>query len=234
MMAFLDLRLTGQLDTLLTDVLVRAVIANPLLTPSAAPPQPWTGVRKSGLPSDHWAQPPLIRDHHPSIENAARKAIGTGRMKPLLDALHALQTVPFTINIPVLHFLRRMERPPVPPPPDGWHAKQQYAEALAERTAWDLIVATAEAMSERFMVPLKIDFRGRVYPIPHFNFTRDDRVRGLFLFANGKPIGDNGLLWLKAHVAARADGVAKRLTTSMSPIRLPTISIAVSRIGFGS
>ena len=59
----------------------------------------------------------------------------------------------------------------------------------------------------RFYVPLNIDFRGRVYPIPHFNFTRDDRVRGLFLFADGKPIGEEGLLWLKAHVAARADGV---------------------------
>ena len=38
------------------------------------------------------------------------------RMKPLLDAIHALQTVPFTINIPVLLFLRRMEQPPLPPP----------------------------------------------------------------------------------------------------------------------
>jgi hypothetical protein len=33
-------------------------------------------------------------------------------------------------------------------------------------------------------------------------------VRGLFLFADGKPIGKEGVLWLKAHVAARADGVA--------------------------
>jgi DNA-directed RNA polymerase len=63
-------------------------------------------------------------------------------------------------------------------------------------------------MGERFLVPLNIDFRGRVYPIPHFNFTRDDRVRGLFLFADGKPIGEDGLLWLKAHVAGRADGVS--------------------------
>jgi DNA-directed RNA polymerase len=89
-----------------------------------------------------------------------------------------------------------------------WHAKKRYSEAVAERTAWDLIVATAEAMGGRFLVPLNIDFRGRVYPIPHFNFTRDDRVRGLFLFADGKPIGEDGLLWLKAHVAGRADGVS--------------------------
>ena len=34
------------------------------LTPSAALPEPWTRVRKGGLPAGHWAQPPLIRDHH--------------------------------------------------------------------------------------------------------------------------------------------------------------------------
>jgi DNA-directed RNA polymerase len=211
-----ELVLTDQLDTFLNDAFIRAIKANPLLTPSAAPPQPWTGVRKGGLPAGHWAQPPLIRDHHPSIENAARKAIGTGRMKLLLDAIHALQTVPFTINLPVLHFLRRWNPPPMPVAPDKskltpgqyWHARKKHSEALAERTAWDLIVTTAEAMPERFCVPLNIDFRGRIYPIPHFNFTRDDRVRGLFLFADGKPIGAEGLLWLKAHVAARADGVA--------------------------
>ena len=75
----LELVLTDKLDTLLDDVLVRAITSNPLLTPPATPPQPWTQVRAGGLPPGHWAQPPLIRDHHASIENAARKAIGTGR-----------------------------------------------------------------------------------------------------------------------------------------------------------
>ena len=32
------------------------------------------------------------------------------------------------------------------------------------------------------------------------------RFRGLFLFANGAPIGEEGLRWLKAHVAGQADG----------------------------
>ena len=80
-------------------------------------------------------------------------------MQPLLDAIHALQTVPFTINLPVLHFLRRWNPPPMPVAPDKskltpgqyWYAKKKHSEALAERTAWDLIVATAEAMPERFL-----------------------------------------------------------------------------------
>jgi DNA-directed RNA polymerase len=195
-------------------VLLHAIKTNPLLTPSAT--APWTQVRAGGLPAGHWAQPPLIKDHNKSIENAARKAIGTGRMQPLLDAVNTLQSVEFSINLPVLHFLRRMGPPSLPPAPDKsklepgqyWYAKKKYSEALAQVTAWELIVTTAEAMGERFPVPLQIDFRGRIYPIPHFNFTRDDRVRGLFLFADGKPIGVEGLKWLKAHVAARADGVA--------------------------
>jgi DNA-directed RNA polymerase len=210
----LELVLTERLDALLDDVLLHSIKTNPLLTPSAT--APWTQVRTGGLPAGHWAQPPLIKDHNKAIENAARKAIGTGRMQPLLDAVNTLQPVEFSINLPVLHFLRRMGPPPLPPAPDKsklkpgqyWYAKKKYSEALAQVTDWELIVTTAEAMGERFPVALQIDFRGRIYPIPHFNFTRDDRVRGLFLFADGKPIGVEGLKWLKAHVAARADGVA--------------------------
>jgi hypothetical protein len=114
--AVLELVLTDPLDTLLDYVLARSIITNPLLTPSATLPEPWTGVRTGGLPAGHWAQVPLIRDHHPSIENAARKAIGTGQMQPLLDAIGALQSVAFSINLPVLHFLRRRGPDPLPPP----------------------------------------------------------------------------------------------------------------------
>jgi hypothetical protein len=113
----LELVLTDRLDDFLDKVLVSAIKINPLLVPSADPPRPWTQVRTGGLPAGHWAQVPLIRDHHKSIEDVAKNAISSGRMRPLLDALHALQSVPFTINEHVLHFLRRMERPPLPPVP---------------------------------------------------------------------------------------------------------------------
>src|SRR5208337_547230 len=48
------------------------------------------------------------------------------------------------------------------------------------------------------------------------NFQREDCVRALFLFADGEPIGEDGLKWLKAHVAACADG------TEWSPIEKPS------------
>ena len=49
--------------------------------------------------------------------------------------------------------------------------------------------------------PHNIDFRGRVYPLPpHFNHIGGDLVRSMFLFAQGKPLGPDGLQWLKLHV----------------------------------
>jgi DNA-directed RNA polymerase len=69
-----------------------------------------------------------------------------------------------------------------------------------------MMVANHLADQERFFVPLQIDFRGRINPLPFFNFTRPDHIRALFLSDRGEPIGEEGLLYLKAHVAATADG----------------------------
>ena len=182
---------TGRLTDFLADVIDRGARSNPLLSPLLTPPEPWTQVRSGGLPADHWANVPLIREHHPSIEEAARKAIGIGKMNSLLDAINALQGVAFAINEPVLDFMR--DGPPV-----------------------DMVVAETMAAHGRFYVPLNIDFRGRVYALPHFNFQREDCVRALFLFADGEPIGEEGLRWLKAHVAACADG------TTWSPVAKPS------------
>ncbi|KOC63963.1 DNA-directed RNA polymerase, mitochondrial [Habropoda laboriosa] len=52
-----------------------------------------------------------------------------------------------------------------------------------------------------FWLPHNLDFRGRVYPVPpHLNHLSSDLGRSLLLFAKGKPLGPNGLDWLKLHV----------------------------------
>ena len=210
------LKMTAAADVLMDEVLDRAVVNNPLLSPLTTQPPDWTQVRKGGLPADHWAKVPLIIERHASIENAARKAIRTGRMRRVLEAVNALQRVPFTINEPVRDFILA-DQPPVPavleePRPPVWQKKrrQEWRDADARLTAFhtDMVIADAMAAAGRFWVPLNIDFRGRLYGIPHFNFAREDRIRALFLFADGKPIGDEGLKWLKAHVAGTAKGNA--------------------------
>lgn len=65
-----------------------------------------------------------------------------------------------------------------------------------------LNVAKAFENIEKFYFPHNIDFRGRIYPIPpHLNHIQADICRGLLEFAEGKPIGKNGLVWLKIHLS---------------------------------
>lgn len=71
--------------------------------------------------------------------------------------------------------------------------------------AGDMNQARELAVHERFYTPMNCDWRGRVYSLCHFNFQRDDRVRALFLFAEGDPIGEDGLKWLKVHAANCGD-----------------------------
>jgi DNA-directed RNA polymerase len=69
----------------------------------------------------------------------------------------------------------------------------------------DLKVANVLKDAPRFYCPHNMDWRGRVYPLPFFNFQRSDLVRSLHLFADGEPIGEEGLWWLKVHVANCGD-----------------------------
>ncbi|UGA46844.1 hypothetical protein HU230_0012675 [Bradyrhizobium quebecense] len=65
----------------------------------------------------------------------------------------------------------------------------------------DMTEARELAVVAKFYTPMNCDWRGRIYSLSHFNFQREDRVRALFLFAQGEPIGVDGLRWLKMHVA---------------------------------
>ncbi|CAF3645701.1 unnamed protein product [Rotaria socialis] len=60
--------------------------------------------------------------------------------------------------------------------------------------------------NEIFWFPHNLDFRGRVYPIPpHFNHLGSDIARSIILFAEGKPLGPNGLRQLKIHLVNLTD-----------------------------
>ena len=55
-----------------------------------------------------------------------------------------------------------------------------------------------------------LDFRGRTYAIPpHFNHLGGDTSRAIIQFAKGKPLGPNGLNWIKIHLV-NLTGLKKR------------------------
>ncbi|XP_043674513.1 DNA-directed RNA polymerase, mitochondrial [Vespula pensylvanica] len=61
-----------------------------------------------------------------------------------------------------------------------------------------------------FWLPHNLDFRGRVYPIPpHLTHLGSDLARSILIFAQKKPLGPNGLDWLKIHTV-NLTGLMKR------------------------
>jgi DNA-directed RNA polymerase len=192
--------LAADVHDFLDDVLARETAINPLLSPTDAPPVPWTQVSKGGLSPDHWARRSLVRRQ--ASEGVWRKAIADGRMQPTLDAINHLQSPAFTINKPVLDFMMRrgFSRPKL----------GDLKEWSALSGAWHLDMAKAEMLAslDQFYIPLRFEFRGRVVPIPLFHYQRDDSIRGLFLFRDGEPIGSNshGPGWLLLYPAKFADG----------------------------
>lgn len=58
-------------------------------------------------------------------------------------------------------------------------------------------------LDETFFFPHNMDFRGRAYPIPpNLSHLGSDLSRSLLVFKEKKPIGKNGLRWLKVHLAS--------------------------------
>jgi hypothetical protein len=187
----LVLDVTPEMRDLWNEVIEFAIAGNPLLSPMSEPPLPWTQTREGVIPRDefwYWARPRLVYRNEKEI----REAIGAGRMQQALSAINSLQAVPCVINRPVL----------------DWTFKYQVPKVKAKRIIFntDMSIARGIAIFNRFFVPLKMDMRARLYGICHFCYQREDHVRGLFLFADGDVIGDDGLQELKSHVAAKADG----------------------------
>ena len=79
----------------------------------------------------------------------------------------------------------------------NWHFMIDEAKNLCD---------PAQYLRDEFYNILKLDFRGRLVVLQSFAYQGDDATRSLCEFKNGAPIGEEGIRWLKAHVAARACG----------------------------
>lgn len=69
----------------------------------------------------------------------------------------------------------------------------------------DLETAKELHRYDRFWLPHNLDFRGRVYPVPHFSHQRADHIKALFEFADSEALGPSGGAWLAVHLANCGD-----------------------------
>ncbi|CEH13005.1 Mitochondrial/chloroplast DNA-directed RNA polymerase RPO41, provides primers for DNA replication-initiation [Ceraceosorus bombacis] len=82
-----------------------------------------------------------------------------------------------------------------------WNAQRSNFHSQRCDVNYKLEIARA-FIGERFYFPHNMDFRGRAYPIPPlFNHIGNDLCRGLLLFDTAKPLGKQGLRWLRIHLA---------------------------------
>jgi Mitochondrial DNA-directed RNA polymerase len=77
-------------------------------------------------------------------------------------------------------------------------------KAKKTRAGVDRVLRVVNMVSDvpAIYFPYSLDFRGRVYPISNYlNPQGDDLSKALLKFAEGKPLGDDGIVWLAIHGA---------------------------------
>ena len=153
-------------------------------------------------------------------------------------AINAIQSTPWKINIPVLEVMERIvdmgggkaglpyfaEAPkpcvlPEEPTQEelehykdvmpSWYKQETRRKSQALRALSHIKLARQFSKYEKIYFPCNMDFRGRVYPIPSFNFQGDDLNKSLILFADPPACKDKeDIEWLAIHGANLA-GVDK-------------------------
>lgn len=211
------------------------ILARPVERPMLAPPRPWQGLTTGAYYTDAVSMHvPLVRTRGRAHKGLLHRAQQEGTIQPVLDAVNVIQGVAYRIRRDVLdlrewcwHARVQIEgalplREPVVVPavdedaPPREQARQRSQRAAALRvnagigpneTAFRQATEEARDLVEedRFFLPATLDFRGRVYPVPFLSHHQSDVTKALIEFADGRPLGPDGLGWLMIHAANTGD-----------------------------
>ncbi|KAL2634219.1 hypothetical protein R1flu_005698 [Riccia fluitans] len=204
--------------------------------PMLVKPRRWTGYGSGGylvLPST------VMRIHGAKQQREAIQKATKTSMQSVFEALDTLGSVPWKINTRILDVMEHIwkdggrlaqmvdaDNVLVPSRPctedeaeilrwkrEAGRIKRINSERHSLRCDTELKLTVARKLrdEEQFYYPHNLDFRGRAYPLhPHLNHLGSDMCRGVLEFAQGLPLGPNGLRWLKIHLAnVFAGGVDK-------------------------
>lgn len=200
----------------------------PVLLPMIVPPNPWKGPQGGGYLSGVMPNCKLVKTKNPEY----LEDLGSRDMPKVYRALNAIQDTPWRINRKVLRVLKhyhdrnieigklpRKDPYPEPAKPQDidtnevarkeWRTAAHDVHALNARTLGKRVAATQKLwIAEKFAdedaiwFPHSLDWRGRLYPLPHLLTPQgDDVAKGVLQFAQGKPLGENGAYWLAVHIA---------------------------------
>lgn len=209
--------------------LSRCELMSPLHLPMIVPPKPWTSPSDGGYLTQVTARPNrLVKSHNqnyldelqhqemPVLYSAVNAIQATpwrintavlDVLRVLWDAGRGVDTLPARLDTPL---------PPKPhdiatnkPACKEWSraASKVYehnAKLQSKRISLCKMLYIAEKFSkeEAIYFPHQLDFRGRLYAVPSYLTPQgDDVAKGLLTFAGGKPIGVQGVWWLKIHLA---------------------------------
>jgi DNA-directed RNA polymerase len=212
-------------------VVEQLIKRNPVYLPSKEVPTPWTA--STAEHQGYWSK--LVRGYDKAVQRAVQESIKSGHMHGVLEAVNKAQSVPYRINTSILDMVKwaytsGLDVPGLPPRDNlpkpemlkPWEemtpeeqkvrmkdvntTKELNRAYVGERLVLAQAITTAEWIgSDTFYTPLNLDYRGRVYGRPFFNFQRQDYVRGMFEFQNGEPLDAEGLYWLQVHLANAGD-----------------------------
>jgi len=201
----------------------------PVFEPMIVPPKPWTNVRDGGYLTSFVR--PLCLVKFSRVDKEYIEQLDSVEMPVVYDAVNALQNTAWSINskvldvmqalwesgaaLPCLPLRNGMSMPTKPHDIDtNKMAQREYRSAAAkihmlnlshtgQRIGFNYTVRQArrfEAYPELYF-PYQLDFRGRIYAVPHLNPQGPDNMKGLLQFSKGTPLGKDGAKWLAFHGA---------------------------------
>lgn len=198
--------------------------------PMLCPPKPWTGFYEGGYYKTSVPMI-RVKNSVDRQRKYVDVAASRGDLDSFFAGLDVLGRTSWKVNPDVYHVMLEAwnsgeaianlapaeYKVPQPPKPADWsdvNARKKWYNDFrrwdnektglhSERCFQNLQMEMAQNfLNEKFYLPHNADFRGRAYPIaPYLNQMGADNARGLLLFGEGRPLGVEGLRWMKIHLA---------------------------------
>lgn len=199
----------------------------PVYEPMVVQPRDWEDPFTGGYISSNIKPLKLVKTKNRAYLDELKNT----DMPIVYEAVNALQRTPWQINSQILEVMNTLwdngselgglpprEGIPMPQVPHdidtNEDAKREYRiqaakthmqnlSILGQRIGFSIALGIAKRFEpfRKIYFPYQLDFRGRIYAVPHLNPQGSDYQKALLRFANGKPLGEEGWKWLAIHGA---------------------------------